>query len=405
MGTAVLEALAGAYDELRARLRFRPDDPITVVLEMGNSFQDDGRPGMGGRRQRRRHPRAAARPGAALRRSGGRAAPRARAFVHRARAPAATVPTWLQEGIAQWLEGGDPRREDAAVAAAARQGRLLPLLTLEAPFQSLPPERGRRSPTRRAFPRSPTSCARAAKRRRAAAGRRSATGCPSEEALPVALALSYPEFQKSWEDALGRPQRRAPWTAGRPAIPLHRPPQPRLEVDLRPIAEQPPGGGDVGQAVADVARRAAGRCSARGGDADLAAERRPGAARRRDAVAGGHVDGWPASPRALQRAQVRRRTTFVHVREVAALQPVAVDHRPLPGEERGDEEADHAAVGRARVLPRAEDVEVAQGQRLQAVEAVEDPEVVLARRASPPRRARAGCGSMSSRLGSARRSP
>jgi hypothetical protein len=27
-------------------------------------------------------------------------------------------------------------------------------------------------------------------------------GLPSEEALPVALALSYPEFQKSWEDHL-----------------------------------------------------------------------------------------------------------------------------------------------------------------------------------------------------------
>ncbi len=25
---------------------------------------------------------------------------------------------------------------------------------------------------------------------------------PAEEALPVALALSYPEFQKSWEDYL-----------------------------------------------------------------------------------------------------------------------------------------------------------------------------------------------------------
>jgi hypothetical protein len=25
---------------------------------------------------------------------------------------------------------------------------------------------------------------------------------PSEEALPVSLALSYPEFQKSWEDHL-----------------------------------------------------------------------------------------------------------------------------------------------------------------------------------------------------------
>jgi hypothetical protein len=44
MGTAVLEVLAGAYDNYAARLHFRPDDPITVVLEMGNSFQDTGAP-------------------------------------------------------------------------------------------------------------------------------------------------------------------------------------------------------------------------------------------------------------------------------------------------------------------------------------------------------------------------
>jgi len=46
-------------------------------------------------------------------------------------------PTWLQEGIAQWLEGGDPAREDAQLQTIARAGRLQSLLTLEGPFRGL----------------------------------------------------------------------------------------------------------------------------------------------------------------------------------------------------------------------------------------------------------------------------
>jgi len=110
-------------------------------------------------------------------------------------------PTWLQEGIAQWLEGGNPSREDAVVAAAARQGRLLPLLTLEGPFQSLPPDQ-----VGLAYAESLSAISHIVRTRGESAIVRLLAGLgdrlPAEEALPVALALSYPEFQKSWEDAL-----------------------------------------------------------------------------------------------------------------------------------------------------------------------------------------------------------
>jgi hypothetical protein len=110
-------------------------------------------------------------------------------------------PTWLQEGISQWLEGGDPRRDDAVVAAALRQGRLLPLLTLEGPFQSLPPDQ-----VSLAYAESLSAVAQIARTRGEGAIVRLLAGLgdrlPAEEALPVALALSYPEFQKSWEDSL-----------------------------------------------------------------------------------------------------------------------------------------------------------------------------------------------------------
>lgn len=46
-------------------------------------------------------------------------------------------PTWLQEGLAQWLEGGDPARGDPALAPSARAGRLWPLEQLEGSFADL----------------------------------------------------------------------------------------------------------------------------------------------------------------------------------------------------------------------------------------------------------------------------
>src|SRR6185503_1932629 len=44
LGSAVLEVLAGAYDNYAARLHFRPEDPITVVLELGTSLHDPRAP-------------------------------------------------------------------------------------------------------------------------------------------------------------------------------------------------------------------------------------------------------------------------------------------------------------------------------------------------------------------------
>src|SRR3712207_7974312 len=55
-------------------------------------------------------------------------------------------------------------------------------------------------------------------------------------------------------------------------------------------------------------------------------------------------------------------------REVARLRPVAEDRRALGVEELGDEARHHRGVLRQRVLPRAEDVEVAQRHGLEAVD-------------------------------------
>jgi tetratricopeptide (TPR) repeat protein len=200
MGTAVLEVLAGAYDNYAARLHFRPDDPITVVLEMGNSFQETGAPEWAAgfndgtiHVPLRGMERLSVALVAVLRHE------LAHSFI-RART-SGNCPTWLQEGIAQWLEGGDPRREDAVVAAAARQGRLLPLMTLEGPFQSLPPDQ-----VGLAYAESLSAITHIVRTRGEGAIVRLLAGLgdrlPAEEALPVALALSYPEFQKSWQDAL-----------------------------------------------------------------------------------------------------------------------------------------------------------------------------------------------------------
>ena len=66
-----------------------------------------------------------------------------------------------------------------------------------------------------------------------------------------------------------------------------------------------------------------------------------------------------------------------HEREIPRLQPVAVDlgwralHQPL------DELRHDSRVGRGRVLPRAEHIEVAQRHGLEAVELLEQPAIIL----------------------------
>jgi tetratricopeptide (TPR) repeat protein len=201
IGTAVLDVLNDTYAEYAKRLGSSPESPVTVELQTGVALAEDGTmpewaEGMNDGTIRI--------PAQGLEKP----TPHlirvlrhelAHSFV--AERTGGNCPTWLQEGIAQWLEGGDPAREDTRLAIAARQKQLVPLLTLEAPFRNLS-----EFDAAIAYAESLSAVHHIVKRRGEAGVVRLlsalADGLPSEEALPVALALSYPEFQKSWEDSL-----------------------------------------------------------------------------------------------------------------------------------------------------------------------------------------------------------
>jgi tetratricopeptide (TPR) repeat protein len=200
MGVVVLQALTGAYTEYANRLGFTPGDPVTVVLQTGTRLQDSGAPEWA----------EGVNDGTIRVPVQGLSTPTPRALqvlrhelAHSfiAGRTAGNCPTWLQEGIAQWLEGGEPGRGDEKLAPLARDHRLHPLLTLEAPFQNLP-----EGEVPLAYAESLSAVAHIIRRRGepgvgrllAALGDR----LPSEEALPVALALSYPEFERDWEQYL-----------------------------------------------------------------------------------------------------------------------------------------------------------------------------------------------------------
>lgn len=206
MGLAVLGSLGAAYEEYGKRLGFRPPGPVTVVLQTEAAFQDSGTPEWAAavndgtiRVPVRGLEGVTPRLGALLRHE------LAHSFV--AARTGGNCPTWLQEGVSQWLEGGDPAREDASLSSAAREGRLHSLLSLEGPFQSL--DQGE---VYRAYAESLSAVAHILRRRGEVGVVRLlsalADGLPSEEALPVALALSYPEFQTSWEGHLSGVGRR-----------------------------------------------------------------------------------------------------------------------------------------------------------------------------------------------------
>jgi len=199
MGAAVLQALTQAYGEYSKRFGFSPEEPVTVVLQVG-ALHDSGVPEWA----------AGVNDGTIRVPVGGLDEPTPRlltvlrhelAHSFIAARTGGNCPTWLQEGVSQWLEGGDPGREDATVAAVAKAGRLLPLITLEAPFQGLS---GTEAPL--AYAESLSAVAHILRKRGEPGVIRllSALGdrIPSEEALPVALALSYSEFQQSWEEHL-----------------------------------------------------------------------------------------------------------------------------------------------------------------------------------------------------------
>jgi len=198
LGLAVLQVLDSAWEEYERRLRFAPGLPVTVVLQTAATFRDttrapdwaaawnDGtirvpvagvdRPTPGLVRVLRHelaHSFVAARAGA-------------------------SCPTWLHEGIAQWLEGGDPEREDPGLARLARKARLPRLDSLERPFVGLS-----EAAATVAYAQSLSAVAHLLRSGGEAGVRRLVEalgrGLPAKQALPAAFALSYGELQRAWE--------------------------------------------------------------------------------------------------------------------------------------------------------------------------------------------------------------
>jgi tetratricopeptide (TPR) repeat protein len=208
LGLSVLRVLDSAWEEYERRLGFAPSLPVTVVLQTATTFRDTTRapdwaaawndgtirvPVAG-----INHPT----PGLVrvLRHE------LAHSFV--ASRAGASCPTWLHEGLAQWLEGGDPEREDPGLARLARESRLPRLDSLERPFVGMS-----EAAATVAYAQSLSAVAQLLRsggeagvaRLIEALGR----GLPAKEALPTAFGLSYGELQRAWEAHLsgagGRP--------------------------------------------------------------------------------------------------------------------------------------------------------------------------------------------------------
>ena len=201
LGAEALRTLGTAHTEFEKRLGFSPDQPIDVVLQGARAVPDPRAPtwaaGWSAEGAIQVPVLGVERPDAAF----------ARILRHELAHSFVTwrtgnnCPTWLQEGIAQWLEGGDPGRNDPGLAALARADQVPALVSLEGPFHAMP-----EAEAQVAYASSLSAVAHVLRKRGEGGVVRlvSALGdkLPSEEALPVALALSYPEFQASWTAAL-----------------------------------------------------------------------------------------------------------------------------------------------------------------------------------------------------------
>jgi tetratricopeptide (TPR) repeat protein len=197
LGLAVLRVLDLAWAEYEKKLGFAPSQAVTVVLETATSFRDTTRaPGWA----------AAWNDGTIRVPVAGLQAPTpglvrvlrhelAHSFVA---SHAASCPTWLHEGIAQWLEGRDAQREDAELAQLAARKPLPRLESLESPFVGLS-----EAQATTAYAESLSAVAYIIRHRGERGLRRLidalAEGRPAAEALPAALALSYGELQRDWE--------------------------------------------------------------------------------------------------------------------------------------------------------------------------------------------------------------
>jgi tetratricopeptide (TPR) repeat protein len=197
LGAQILAALGNAFSEYERRLGTAPTQPVTVVLQTGTEFQGDTL-----------NPEWAAgiNDGTIRAPVGGldRVTPGllkvlrhelAHSFVNVA--TSGNCPTWLHEGIAQWLEGADLARDDALVTTALREQRLVGLPALAGGFRQLST-----ADATLAYAESHSAVAHilhtrgepGLKRLLAALG----DGLPAEEAFVVALAESYTEFHQSW---------------------------------------------------------------------------------------------------------------------------------------------------------------------------------------------------------------
>ena len=201
LGLAVLRVLDLAWAEYEKRLGFAPAQAVTVVLETATSFRDTTRAPEWA---------AAWNDGTIRVPVAGLQAPTpglvrvlrhelAHSFV--ASRAGASCPTWLHEGIAQWLEGRDAQREDAELAKLAARKPLPRLESLESPFVRLT-----EAQATTAYAESLSAVAHIVRRRGERGLRRLidalADGHPAAEALPVALAVSYGELQRDWETHL-----------------------------------------------------------------------------------------------------------------------------------------------------------------------------------------------------------
>jgi tetratricopeptide (TPR) repeat protein len=197
LGLTVLAALNEAFADYAKRLGYVPPEPVTVVLQTETDFQVGGTPiwAESVYDGTLRIPVKGVEP----------RGPRLRALLRHELAHSfltsrtgGNCPTWIQEGVAQWLEGGDPARNDASLSPRARSGTLFPLLTLEAPFQNLA-----ETDVPIAYAESLSGLAHLLRLRGDAGLVRLLAalgdGLPSEEALPVAIGMSYGEFERDWE--------------------------------------------------------------------------------------------------------------------------------------------------------------------------------------------------------------
>ncbi len=198
LGLAVLRVLDAAWEEYEKRLGFEPGLPVTVVLQTATSFRDTTRapdwaeawndgtirvPVMGlesptpGLVRVLRHELAHS------------------FVVSRA---GAGCPTWLHEGLALWLEGGRPDREDPGLGRRAQATALPRLESLEAPFLGLT-----EAQATMAYAQSLSVVAHLLRRGGEEGVRRLiealGRGQTAAEALRTVFSLSYAELQRDWE--------------------------------------------------------------------------------------------------------------------------------------------------------------------------------------------------------------